>query len=186
MSSTYYSIGSVGALTFDDSFRSEPEISMTYDQTSFPFTFRFRNVHLKMSIYNSNVQIIDSPLIEVQKKLFSLDSLSSYETLNPCIRDMLLNTEEFHIRTDFIEPLEEQIAINICHEFKANQAREVRTVGFEAEIKFHMVEECKDDEETTMEDIIEATMDIEPAFVPASKNPLRRCSTQGSLRRMKI
>ncbi|KAJ4964441.1 hypothetical protein NE237_024380 [Protea cynaroides] len=182
MSSTYFSFGSVEALTSEDSISSESEISMTYDQTSLPFTFRFRNVHLKISTYNSNVQIIDSRLIEVQKKLFSFDSLSSYETLKPCIRDMLLNTDEFHISTDFIEPFEEQIAINICDKFKANQAREQRTVGIEAEIKFHIIEDWEDDEDTTMEDIIEATTDIGPAVLPASHDSIEKLIN--SLRRM--
>ncbi|KAJ4964046.1 hypothetical protein NE237_023985 [Protea cynaroides] len=108
--------------------------------------------------------------LQVKKNLFSLESLSSYETLKLCICDMLLNTDGFHISTDLIEPLKERIAITVCDNFRV----EVRTVGFEAEIQFQMVEECENDEDAIMEDIIDATMDIGPAMLPASKDSMEK------------
>ncbi|KAJ4962794.1 hypothetical protein NE237_022733 [Protea cynaroides] len=174
MSFSYYARWSLKALTSEDSTMSELQISMIDNQTNLPFTFRFIDVYLKVRTSINNVRIINSELLEVKKKLFPFDSLSSYETLKPCIRDTLSNMNNFQLGTDLIEPLKEQITIKVCDQFRANQAREVRTVGFEIEVQFQTVEEYEDDEDTTMEDIIEATMDIEPAMVPASKDSIEK------------
>ncbi|KAJ4964044.1 hypothetical protein NE237_023983 [Protea cynaroides] len=172
MSLTYDDCWRVETLINQDSSRSESQISMTDDQTSLPITFCFREVHLKVT--GSNVQIIDSQLLQVKKKLFSFEFLSSHELLKPCIHDMLLNTDGFHISTDLTEPLKEWIAITVCDNFVANQTREVRSVDFKAEIQFQMVEECEDDKDTALEDIMDATMDIGPDMVPASKDSIEK------------
>ncbi|KAJ4963203.1 hypothetical protein NE237_023142 [Protea cynaroides] len=129
---------------------SELHISLT-EQTSKPFTFQFRDVHIK--IRRSTFD----------EELFSFDSLSSYEKLKPCILNVLLNVASNFIFGDCtIENLKEHITFT---------AR-LRTLGFIVDIEFKTVEECEEDEDTTMSEIIGATMEEGPAMVPASKNSI--------------
>ncbi|KAJ4964202.1 hypothetical protein NE237_024141 [Protea cynaroides] len=149
-------------------------ISMT-DQSSMPFTFQYNDVHLKIRRSTSDVQIVDSRLFAAKEELFPFDSLSSVEILKSCMLNVLLNDQERNMMCrDLIEDLIKHIAISACNAFRANQVRGVRTVGFNVNIEFQMIEECEEDEDTVMREITEATMEIGPAMVPASNDSIER------------
>ncbi|KAJ4962525.1 hypothetical protein NE237_022464 [Protea cynaroides] len=135
-----------------------------------PFTFRFRDIHLKIRRSSSDVQIVDSRLLPSKEVVFPLDSLLSYETLKPYMLSVLFNVDS--VFTDLM--FAEQIGTTACDKFKFNQMRWVTTLGFIVDIEFWMVEQCEEDEDTTMREIIEATMEEGPAMVPASKESIEK------------
>ncbi|KAJ4963643.1 hypothetical protein NE237_023582 [Protea cynaroides] len=153
---------------------SESQISTT-DQTTMPFMVQCRDVHLKIrrSPFAYDVQIVDSRLLASKEVLIPFDSLLSYETLKPCVLSVLLRLDP--INSDLILlNLIENIVPKVCDTFIANQMKWVRTLGFFVDIEFQTVEECEEDEDTVMREIMETTMEEGPAMVPASKESIEK------------
>ncbi|KAJ4966984.1 hypothetical protein NE237_018833 [Protea cynaroides] len=151
---------------------SESHISMT-DQTGLPFTFQFRDIHVKTRS-TFDFQIVASRLLGAMEELLPFDSLSSYETLKPCILNVLLNVNLNFVCIYLIENLQEQITITACDTFRANQVKWVKTLVFIVDIEFQMVEECKEDKNTTVREIIEATMEVGSSMGPTSKDSIKK------------
>ncbi|KAJ4963727.1 hypothetical protein NE237_023666 [Protea cynaroides] len=100
---------------------SESHISMT-DQTSLPLTFSFNDVHFKRT-RSSDVQLLHC-LLTADKVFLPFDSLYSYE-----------------ICTSIHRNFKEVISIIACDTFRANQAKKVRTLGFNVIIDIQTMEE---------------------------------------------
>ncbi|KAJ4962396.1 hypothetical protein NE237_022335 [Protea cynaroides] len=128
---------------------SESQDSTT-DQTSMHFSFSFRDVRF-MRMRSSEILLLDRRLIADKEKFFPFDSLYSYRTCKRLIRDVLLHVENIQFNPVEIKTLKEEIAIIACNTFRDNQARNVRTLGFNVVIDMQTMED-EDEEDEDEED----------------------------------